>query len=346
MSKTPPKIIFIFLASVALGVWAFIQTQAIAKRIFEPTGIADACQSKDYADVDDFVTQTGLRAYDKRVGLVVLEPFICLLTQLMHQLVEQYPAGWLSWGATMNQFPILIAMYLEAGRQGSKGLLLWPTFVFLLFQLLGISVVIPLLWVPSYCIWGNKEGGAVSLTRARTVFWIGLVLPIFTILTFLVYPSDSEMWATCAGILTGPVACLPGLVMGMDKAPRTISKENAIRSAETSALAYGIAGILALLWWFYIVYTALLHYGLDLNALVQDVWFEAPPAVQFMTFDGGVLWLGMLLYIGSKDLKRMLEAIVTTVFFGPGAAFAMALASIEMDAAPQWTVNDQGKKET
>ena len=140
------------------------------------------------------------------------------------------------------------------------------------------------------------------------------------------------------------MVCTPGLLLAFDKAPTTISKDQAIKNAETAALAYGIGGIFSLLGYFYIAYTALTHYGLDSEALLNDVWFEANPAVKFMTIDCVVFWLAGLLFIGTRSLRRMVEALLTTPFFGPGAACGIALASLEMDASPVWTQDEAGKK--
>lgn len=323
------KAIIITLASIALGMWAFAETQAIADESLE----MDTCQSTDYTSMEDFVSKTGLRAYDERLGFGILNPFICVITQFLYQLDLHHPAGFLTWGATISQvIPALFAMYVEGGRQGNKGLLLWPTALWVLCQVMGISVVLPLIWVPSYCIWGNKEGGGVSLLRARLVFWVSLSMPVFTVLTFLVYPSDSDAWATCAGILGGPATCLPGLLLVADKAPSTISKEDANKSADILSFAYGMGGVVSLVGWFFLLYTALTHYGLDPTALARDVWFEATPEVRFMTIDGVVLWLGLLAYIGLRDLWRMVEAAAWAAIFGPGAAFSMVMASMELEA--------------
>ncbi|GKY92099.1 hypothetical protein MPSEU_000181300 [Mayamaea pseudoterrestris] len=97
---------------VVLGAWAFYMTQ---KLIVEPefVSIGKTCSNHGAdSDVDD----DQLHAYEPLLGFKVLEPFVCLMTQFMHQLVESHPAGLLTWGTTMMiALPAICLMLVEAG---------------------------------------------------------------------------------------------------------------------------------------------------------------------------------------------------------------------------------------
>jgi hypothetical protein len=324
------------------GAWAFYKTQAVTKETFDP--IIAACTSKEYATMDDFVQQTGYRAYDTEVGFVVLNPYICLTTQFLYQLRQVSPAGMMVWYATiLTSLPVSVAMTIEAGRQGNRGLLLYPTIVSILLTVLGISVVFPALWVPAYCIWGNPSGGYISTTRARLAFPMTIPTVVLSVLVFSVAP-DSNLWALLAGIMLGPLpAMLPLVLWGLGP-PLGMSKEEKVISTETCAFAYAFAGVVALIGWFYLAYTYASQYGTDYEQFWNDIWAQADPAVKFMAIDAAILWVGLILHIATRSFGSMLEALLFSPFFGPGGACALALASNEMDNAPQLSATTEQRK--
>ena len=326
--------------SFALGVFAFVKTQAITKDFFEP--IIQQCTSKDYATVDDFVAQTSYHAYTPYVGLVVLDPFVCVVTQFLYTLAESYPSGLLTFGATVLAFiPTIVLITLESGRQGSKGPIRYLTSVFLLAQFLGFCVVVPALWVPSYCFGGSK--GAVSTTRAKASFLLTLPFIITFLMVFvLLEATNSNLWTLCAGIFGGPLMALPMLLVffvgpppcenGVNETAKT-AKVDAVKDKEIAAISYGLAGIVSLLGWFYLAWVVNSLYGTDYDMLWKDVWADTSPVIQFMAIDATFLWGGLVLHIGSRSFKSLIEAVLFTPFFGPGGACAMALASLELSDA-------------
>jgi hypothetical protein len=334
----------ISIVSFVAGAWAFVATQAATKDVFEP--IVAACTNKDYVTMEDFVSRTGYHRYDKRVGLVVLDFLVCLITQFMVDLREKSPAGLLTWGATMlSASPAVMLLLLEAGRSGSRGILLWPVLIQVMAQLLGISVVFPVIWVPAYIFFGNTEGGAVNLMLVRSLFFLVAPGMFFTVMVFAL-DTDTDLWTTCAGTLGGPILCFIGLAPYFLPPPTNPTPKDIALGAESAALSFGIGGVVALLGWFYLVYTVLATYGTDYQALYKDVWGEAHPSIQFMTIDATVLWVGLVLHIASRKMSSVGEVLLLTPFFGPGAACSMALASIEMDRMPTLgNVQEEAKKD-
>jgi len=323
-------------AAFVLGVWAFFKTQAVTKEYFEPIMAACSSSSNDYGSVNEFAEATGYHPYDTRVGLVVLDPFICILTQFIHNLVETYPAGLLSWGAMLiTSIPVTVLITLEAGRRGSTGLLLYPTGITLLCQLLGISIIFPVVWVPAYYL-GANPAGSVSMQRSKMAVFF-LVSPVVITMLVFVFLADPprSLWTLLVGILAGPILPLQNLfVWSVGPPPDKLSPFLVMKNAELAATSYGLAGLVALLGWFYWMYVVLTTYSTDYESLWKDLWTEATPAVQFMTIDATILWASLVLHIGSRSLKSMMEALLYTPFFGPGAACSMALASLELASIP------------
>ena len=325
--------------SFALGVFAFVKSQAITKDFFEP--IIQQCTSKEYATVDDFVTQTSYRAYTPYVGLVVLDPFVCIITQFMYTLAESYPSGLLTCGTSVLTFmPAIVLIALESGRQGSKGPIRYPTCVLLLVQLLGPGIAVTALWVPSYCLGGNSKG-AISSTWAKASFLMTLPFMITFLLVFVILEdTSSNLWTLCAGIFGGPLMALPMLPLffvgppprkkGEDNDQVKTAKAGAVKSAEIAAVSYGLIGLVTLLGWFYLTWVALSLYGTDFDMLWKDIWADTSPVVQFMAINATFLWGSLVLHIASRSFKSMIEAVLFTFFFGPGAACAMTLASLEL----------------
>lgn len=285
------------------------------------------CTNKD-ANVEE----AGYHVYDKRVGLVVFDFLVCLITQFMVELRTITPAGLLTWGTTiLSAIPASMIMNLEANRAGNKGLLKWPVTILLLGQLFGISVVFPLLWVPSYIFFAGK-GGAVNPTLSKM-----LLLPVlpFMILTVEVFTLDvqSAHWTTCAGILGGPLVCFFGLLPTFLKAPTTVTSKEIMSTAKSTGMSFGIGGAIAAIGWVVMLYITFIHYGTDVQLLWKSLWTEGHPSVKFMTIDASILYLGVVLHLASRSIESAAKAILMTPFFGPGAACCLEVVNLEMDSA-------------
>lgn len=267
----------------------------------------------------------GTSPFDPRVGFWVFESFVCILTQFTADLVDHYPEGYLCWGLTINcGLPAFVLIGIESGR--NKGSILsLPTAWFILFQLIGVSVAFPLLWVPYYALRGNDDN-PVSGARARLSLVMGLPYVILTILTYCVLDRSSPAWLTMAGILSGPAVALGALLLMLT--PKPSYDDDGMAGRKASALTYAVSGVIALVWWCHFLYVGFSEYGFNLMAI--DI--NASPFVKFMGMDAGVLWIALLIHIASRSsMQQMMEAIIATPFFGPGSAVAMVLASIEVE---------------
>ncbi len=231
--------------------------------------------------------------------------------------------------------PVLIFMGLEAGRPTAKGFVKYPMIVALLAQFFGISVVFPLLWIPSY-IWGGGARGLLSKRRILLsvvppmVYFILSVLTLFFVASPLSPPTKSMVWTTSAGILGGPFIAfsfVPLWLLSQDDEAR-----NNLQSANLSTLPYGAIGVGSFFVWLWSTTLLLLrNVGLSPSGIYQTLWGQAVPAVKFFTLDGLALWLSMLLVIAYQKETSALEAIGLTCLFGPGTGIALVLAGLQVD---------------
>ncbi|KAG7352123.1 hypothetical protein IV203_008171 [Nitzschia inconspicua] len=317
--------VILCVASLSAGIWAFVTTQAVTKDQFQP--IITACTSPNFEE-------SGYHRYDKRVGLVALDFLVCLITQFMVDLTTMVPMGLLTWGTTiLGAIPATMVMMLEANRKTNSGLLKWPVAISLLGQLFGISVIFPAVWVPSYVFFAAKEsGGAVNGTLARSLV-VFVLPPVFLTIALFTLDVQSDAWTTCAGILGGPIICFLGLAPTLLSAPDNATNKQVAQASRTSAISFGIGGLISTCGWFYMLYVVYLHFGTDLPTLFQAVWTEAHPSIKFMSVDASILWMGLVFHIATRKLSSAVEAVVLTPLFGPGGACCMALASLESDRA-------------
>jgi hypothetical protein len=334
------KILFTLLG-LGLGLFAFWQTQLILQEeSFQEVG--KACEAESSLSTRGHRSEAFLQKYHDYEPYVG-GTFVCLLTQFLHALVRTWPAGFITWGATFCTFlPGIVLVVVEAGRNGA---LRFPSLILLLGQFFGISVAFPAVWIPAF-IWGrNASGtfqGAVSVQRAIASRF--LILPAFvaTVLAFAASP-DSYLWTLTVGILGGPLLALFPLVCWFMDPPSNDKATS--RMTYSVVTSYSIAGSLSFLLWAAVMATIVLNYRLDYQSLVKDCWTDAPGSVRFMTIDAVVLYGGMLAYVGYVRTSAVAETLLQTVFFGPGAALAATMATLEMERNPLGTPRQQQQQQ-
>jgi len=338
------KAVAVSVTSMALGAWAFVKVNEVSGPTMEP--IVAACTNPDIP-LSEFAEKTGYHAYDARFGFGAFNWLCCLITQFLLDLVKHYPAGMLVWITTMViALPIGVWITIEAGRKDAKGPIRYPIIVGLLYQILGISVIFPLLWVPSYCL-GRGKGG-VNLTRISMSVPMNLPTLLLSFALFKL-PTGSSAWMSCASILGGPGIVLLGVIYWMVKDPDPKDLKLAKKSAQLSGRAFGFAGILSLFVWIYLVLVVIIpEYGYSISAVLKDLWGkDVNSSVKFMVIDAVVLWIGGLIAIGFRNWQAGLEALFYSFIFGPGAGPALVLAGLtaddeeEIDAALKESVSDK-----
>lgn len=318
------KNILFTVVSVGLGIFAQHHKQQITGPFFEP--ILSACM-ESHDSMADFVAKTGYQPYEPAAGLGIFAPMVCLVTQFMFQLRNTYPEGILTWGlAVVGVFPYMVIAIIEGGRAGAKGPIRWPVIMGIVHQLLGMSVSIPLIWVPAY-IWGKGQG-PVSVTRLYAS--VPMVLPI-VVLPALVFSVDTEsyLWMLAAGITGGPALALIGSILWFDAAPSVDSKEGMQKYIRASVKAYQVMTVLSLAGWAGLVSFAYRNYGMDLATLWRAIFSEADPGVAFLTLDYILIYVGLIFgYVAYQSWSSAIQTLVLLPVLGP-ASLSLAMEKFE-----------------
>jgi len=318
------------LSSFALGIWAFVKVNSVSGPAFEP--ILEVCGDSSI-DPSDFPTKTKYHAYEPIVGLGIFKILVCLITQFLLELRETYPEGILTWGGVVVvSLPVGLLALSEAGRAGVKGPLKYPTFIGLLYQLFGISVMFPMVWVPSYILGHGKQSAPITLIRIYTALIVSLPALVLTTIVFSA-STDSYLWTVSAGILGGPILALMGIVLWKDKSPEVLpTKENIANNIKAVKKTYSVIMTLSFILWCYLVNVVYQSYDFSLNILWKDVWVDANASVAFMTVDTIVLYLAIIIFVAYRSQGKALKMILITPIVGPGVAEGWAFCSLEVES--------------
>ncbi|KAL7442889.1 hypothetical protein ACHAXM_008513 [Skeletonema potamos] len=328
MTSTTKKVLFT-LASIALGIYAQIHKMQITGPIFDP--ILAAC-SAPHESVEAFVKATGYQPYEPVTGMGIFTPLACVVTQFMYQLRNIYPEGYITWGlAVVGIFPLSLIMTIEGGRNGAKGPLRYPICMGIISQLLGMSVSVPLVWVPAY-IWGRGEG-PVSSTRLYLSVVTALPACIFSALVFLV-DTDSYLWRLCAGILGGPaLAVVSGGAVWFDVPPNKESKMAITKHVKASKETYGFMTVMSLVCWAAIVHLTYTLYGFDLKGIWSAIFTDADAGVAFLTIDYILIYIAVVFgFLAYQNWSTAINTLLALPFFGP-AALTIAAERLEIAAS-------------
>eukprot|EP00536_Pseudo-nitzschia_multiseries_P009837 jgi/Psemu1/24398/gm1.24398_g len=331
------------IASFLLGAWAFVKVNSISGPAFEP--IIAACTNPDIP-IDEFVSRTGYHAYEPRVGLGVFNFLVCLITQFLLELRETHPAGVLVWsGVILTALPVSL-LTVEAGRPGVRGPICYVVTIGLLAQLLGISVVFPLIWLPAFIFGEGKRGAPVTSFRIYMIAILLLPGIIMTLIVFLA-PTDSHLWTTCAGMLGGPILPMFHLILFNDGSSKTAAtKQNVKASSDAIQNVCKLLMAVGFVGWIVMVGIAYDTYGTSTGDLWRDIWVNANASVAFMTIDTGVLYLGVLLFIAYRaDEVKAAKTLLITPILGPATAATWAIMKIERKTKFEGDVQKNEKQE-
>jgi len=289
---------------------------------------------------EDFASATGYHAYNTRVGLGAFDDLVCLITQFFVELRETHPAGFLVWvGVVVVNLPWYGFSLEASGQKGARGPLLYPAIMALLFQIFGVSVMFPMVWIPSFVFGEGQRGAPLTSYRTAAATWLALPMTILTILVFAA-PTDSQLWTTSAGILGGPwLAMCPWAVFLDGSSKLVATKENVRATSEAMKKIYKFLSVIGLVGWYILVAIAYRAYGTSPSAFWNDVWVTAGPSVKFMAIDTGVLYLAMLLFLGYRcGEAQATRALLLTTVLGPAAACCVVLIE-DQDAAKSFALS-------
>jgi len=309
---------------MAVGIFCMLQTQASTSAWMDP--LVSACTEGNESHVERMMKHDDLVPYSPELG----GGFVCIITQFLHALQDSFPGGCLTWGGVMLvSFPFSVIGAVEAGRVGAKGPVRYSVVVGLLAQFLGVCVVMPALWIPSY-VFGGSRDGPFHPNRPMAAVYTSIPLNLLAIGIFVLNPS-SALWRNCAGILGGPLLAFLPLAYYLSPTPTSVQdmKLNTEAAKATYARAFQCMGALSLVGWIVLVYIAWSVYGLDLEALTNGLWFEAHPAVKFMTVDTTGFFVATLLYAYLQSPGMLAKSLLLTPLVGPGAALSFVMMQVE-----------------
>ena len=332
--------------SFLLGIWAFQAVNAVSGPYFEP--ILEACGNPDKnSPIEEFAQKTGYHEYEPKVGFKVFNLLVCLITQFLYELNQTHPQGVIVWGGViLVSLPVALSCTYEAGRNGSRGPIRYPVLMGLLYQLFGVSVMYPLLWVPSY-IFGRAavDSPQAGIHSNLRIYYSALAIIPPVALTLVVFWADPEsyLWTVSAGILGGPGVPLIGLILYTDasasaSASLVVSKERIEETSRRIQNIYGWMTGVSVIGWAYLVKIAVDAYGygyVSVSAafehLWRDIWTDAHASVAFMTIDTGVFYLGLFIFVAYQCEAKAFKMLALTPILGPGGAGCWVLRELEAD---------------
>lgn len=308
---------------LALGAFAFVETQSVTAP-WQDSPIK-LCTAGNETALQEALDDGRLHPYVGALG----GPFVCILTQFMLALSTE-PAGILVWGFTACTFTSIgILVYAEAGRYGARGLVKWPIPIFVLAQIFGISVIFPIMWLPA-AMYGSGTG-APSTERVKVAMLLQLPTMLLQAGVFCLDQS-SFSWTFCAGMLGGPLIGFVPMFAWPFPAPVEDLKAPAMQATALLQKAYVGFGSLGLVMYWGLICHACLRFD-SASAVLAALWGpQADPSVAFMTVDGCVLCLTLMLYLAlSGPPLQALQALAAVPFVGPGAAAAAVLYTREVE---------------
>ena len=329
MASTTKKALFT-TASIALGIYAQIHKMHITGPIFDP--ILNACSTQHYESVSEFAQATGYQPYEPLAGMGIFTPIVCVVTQFMYQLRDIYPGGYITWGlAVVGVFPLSIIMTVEGGRGDARGLIRYPICFGIISQFLGMSVSVPLLWVPAY-IWGGGEG-PVSSTRMYLGVVMALPAVIFSAIVFSV-DTDAYLWRLSAGILGGPaLAVVSGFAVWFDVPPNKESNSASVKHIKATKQTYGFMTLVSLVGWSAILHLTYASYGFDVTRIWKAIFTEAEAGVAFLTIDYILIYVGVIFgFLAYQSWSTAMWSLLTLPILGP-AAVTIAAEKLELSAS-------------
>ena len=322
-NPSPARKALFSITSIILGLWTFKTVNEISGPAFEP--ILQACMDKSIPN-EQFAELTGYHTFDPYVGLKVFDPLVCLITQFLLELRETFPAGLFVWMSIVTiALPLGMTQLVEAGRNDTskKSPIYYPILIGLLGQLFGISVVFPLIWVPSYILgYGNGP-----VTPYRFNFLIPILIPTVLLSLFVfVAPVETQWWTVSAGILGGPILAMGGILYWNDKAVVKTNAKSLQENVKKVKIHSRLLMPTAIFAWYALLFVTFDNLE---GSLWDAIWTNAGPSVRFMTIDAGILYLAYVMWFAFHSEMLAIKVLLLTLVVGPGGAGLIMLGKLE-----------------
>ena len=111
--------------------------------------------------------QTEGPLYSWRIGLKPVDDFVCVLVQSFEQGLSTREGTWVTGYLISTLVSVFAFMGVEGSRVESGWLLSLIPLHVVLFQLIGISVVVPAIWLPCYVLYDSGDRTPSGIWRKR-----------------------------------------------------------------------------------------------------------------------------------------------------------------------------------
>lgn len=327
------------LPLVALGLWTFLHINGAVADWMGPQ--MEACQAAGEKG------GPGIPVIDAVVGFV--RSFVCLMARFFGEGFRG-PQGVLIWGTLLAVgYPWIALVAVESSRAGARGPLTWVPAFMAVATIIGISVVIPLLWLPAYFFSAisdrTPEASAKAAVSPPRVAAIGALSCLHLFPNFIpmlgmdLEPATFE--TVLLVMLLGPIV-LPPLWLLVPAKTATPPREG----HKAVVTLYHILAGACLAW--HLVSLAIVWKHPDVGGALLALVRTHPGGTAcqyFLLVDTLVMWLALLYHVLMEDGPSVLLAVLGgSALVGPGAALAFYYAHREEKLAQRVIVHNAVKK--
>lgn len=263
--------------------------------------------------------------YPYRCGIQAIDELLCTLVQFFKQGLASEDGRWVSGYTVSLLLSVSAFMAVEGSRFKSGWFLSLLPLHLLLVQLAGVSVIVPLVWIPAYFLYagGNREPShiwkkKVSLLRVGAIAFFLMLLQLNSIGLFFPFESSGHEIACLLFQVLPPILSLCWLAF-----PTTekTSQQQGHKGVVALHLLHAGAGIV----WHLIAILYVIR-DPELPARVFTLlrsWASNEFTTYFLLVDGLVLFLAFLYLASVEDgIQIGMFVLIASVVFGP--AFAVS----------------------
>ncbi|KAJ3043275.1 hypothetical protein HDV00_005278 [Rhizophlyctis rosea] len=335
MSTLPlPVRLLASLASAALGIATYIHLTKTVNGPFFGDMTQRCFSVKDFSNLP--VDGPKLPDFEP-VGIPGVDNFLCLITPFFQAALENPLNFTLSLPIFIVFFGCFPIFALESSRSSTRLVASWFAIHALLFQTLGISVTVPLLWLPSYILASKKVPGPLSrpVVLAVGVATIAFAFVVYGLLsTSLGHPGPFNLPQTHfisafnVDPLLIPIFWVPVKYALKFFSPAT--KRSALSGSGSAIGLYTVIGVVLFIAHWYFMYSFFVVGSANSGKGWGDVWAVvvnpegSQLAAHFLVVDAVVLWLSMVLWFALEEgLFAAVASVGMLLVAGPGTALCI-----------------------
>lgn len=291
--------------------------------------------------------QTQGPLYSFRFGVPVVDDFLCVVVQSFRQGLSTAEGTWITGYLITTLVSVYGFLAVEGSRANAGWFLSLTPLHALLFMLIGISVVVPAIWLPSYILYnaGDRTPGEiwrkkVSMVRIGAIALSLILLKLGALAIFFPYSDQGKEIAILLFQLAPIVlACLWLPVFSTEGVSQTAGHKRVkamhLMQAE-AGLIWHLIGIL------FIIRDPEIPW--KVFKLLYS-WSNTEFQAYFLLVDVSVLFLGFMYVIVLEDGANTASLVALgSLLMGPACALSTYFAYREHEILDAVTVQDCSKK--